>query len=105
RPGAVPARVMRVDELPGRPVQMRDLPDDPLPQGGVLANLLELLVGERPGLEEHAVGDADLAQVMQEEAVLELRIGEEVGLDARGEEESELGHALGVSPGLVVAEL
>ena len=39
---------------------------------GVLAHELPLLRGQRAGLEQHAVGDADLADVVQEGDVLHL---------------------------------
>src|SRR5664280_524501 len=41
---------------------------------GVLAHELPLLTRQWPGLEEHAVGDADLADVVQERGVLHLSL-------------------------------
>src|SRR5881628_1837758 len=56
-------------------------------------------------LEEDRVGNADLAEVMQEEAVLELGIVGEARGDLARQLEGERRDSLGVVPGDVVAEL
>src|SRR5262249_7227464 len=57
------------------------------------------------GLQEDRVGHADLAQVVQQEAVLERRIGGEPGRDALREEEPEAGDAGAVAPARPAAQL
>src|SRR6266536_1427568 len=69
------------------------------------AHLLELVRIESAGLPQNRVGDADLADVVKEEAVLELRLGSELGVEPTGQLESQGRHALRVSPGHVVAQL
>ena len=64
-----------------------------------------LAVGQRAGLEEDVVGDADLADVVQEEAVLETWVPGEARSCLPGEVESEDGNPLGVLPAGVVPQL
>ena len=69
---------------------------------GVLAHELPLLGGQRTGLEQHAVGDADLADVVQEGNVLELVHALLGPAELLGEHGGVGGDAAGVTERVVV---
>ena len=58
---------------------------------------------QRAGFEQDRIRDADLAQIVEEEAVLQLRIVEQVAVDRPCKLECEPRDPLGVATGLVVA--
>ena len=79
--GAVPALVVVVDDGHGAPEE-GDALDEAAPQLRMGAHDLPLVHAEAAGLEQDAVGDADLADVVEEDAVLEiphLAVGHAVG--------------------------
>ncbi len=69
---------------------------------GVLAHELPLLARQRAGLEQHAVGDADLADVVQEGDVLHLFEALLGPAELAPEHGHVGGHAAGVAEGVVV---
>src|SRR5919201_637667 len=85
--------------------EVGDLGEDLLAEQRVALELASLVLVERRLLQEHGVGDAELADVVEEEAVLELRVAEEVRRDALGEPKREGGDALGVLARRVVPQL
>ena len=60
---------------------------------------------ERPGLPQHVVGDPDLADVVQQEAVLDALVVEQGGIDDLRELRRVLRHAVGVRAGAEVLGL
>ena len=62
--------MMGQDDL-GRAAQEFDLPQHPRPHFRVVAHHHPLLLGQRPGLQQHLVGDADLPHVVKEGAAPE----------------------------------
>ena len=66
------------------------------------ASITPLPVVEPPGLSEDAIGDADLADVMEQEAVLGARVIHQLGADRPGQLERVALHALGVGAGACV---
>ncbi len=103
--GAVPALVVRGGDPRGGAVQVRNLGEDPLAEGDVSFHQSELLTVELAGLEQDRVGHADLSDVVEEEAVLELGVVHEIGSDPLGEAERQLRDSSCVRAGLVVAQL
>src|SRR5712691_7446483 len=101
--GAVPAFVVCCDDVAGEAAEVGDSAEDLLSERDVAAHLLELVLVEWSWLEYDAVGDADLADVVQEEAVFELGVVCELGRDLFGEAEGELGDSCGVGAGFVVS--
>jgi len=100
--GAVPALVVGEHDLAG------DLAEACLGHEGgadvgVPVHHLALLVSERPRLEEHLVGDADLANVVEQEAEDDLRVVGEQRIDRHAHRLAERGDPLDVTAGGLVA--
>src|SRR5438128_1548836 len=103
-PGAVPALVVVIHDGHGAP-EKGDALDEAAPEVRVGAHDLPLVGREGPGLEEDAVRDADLADVVKEHAVLdvtELAVGQSVGA---GKGQGVADHAPGVSVGAHVTRV
>ncbi len=66
----------------------------------MLAHLVEFGGRQRSGLQKRRVRDTDHPDVVQAEAVRELRVESDLGRDLLGEGESKLGHARCVRRGL-----
>ena len=73
--GAVPLLVVRADHLAREPIQVRRVGDDPLAEPRMLADLVQLAFVQRPLLEQDRVRHGEHADVVEPEAVLELRVG------------------------------
>jgi hypothetical protein len=85
---------------------VEDLLDDALAEARVVPDLLQLAGVEHSGLEENGVANAQHADVVEEEADLELRVAGQLRRDtAGGELEREVRDALGMAPRVVAPEL
>jgi hypothetical protein len=104
-PRPVPALVVADDDLARSSVKVSDADNDPLAQAGMLLHRQPLVIGQRAWLEQDRVGDADLAHVVEEKAVLELEVLREVRRDPLGDRERQRGDPLGVLARPVVAQL
>ena len=100
----VPAAVEVLVVVPhaGHELVAEERPRDLGADAGVLADELPLLRGQRPGLEQHAVRDADLADVVQEGDVLQLAQALVVPPELAPEQRRIPGHAAGVAERVVV---
>lgn len=79
--------------------------EEMLAEGGVHLDGAALAFVEAVGLGQDRVGNADLADVVEEGGVAKLGISRELRVDHRGQFEREVGDASGVLAGLVVSEL
>ena len=95
---------MAGDDIECEAGQIGDLLEDALAENRMKSHLFELVWIERARLPEDPVRDSDLADVMEQEPVFELGLGSELGIDAAGQLQSQRGHALRVSTGLVVTQ-
>jgi hypothetical protein len=73
--------VVRADDLDRVVLEEGDAAEHLRAEHGVRLHQAPLLVGERPGLAEHFVRDRDLADVVQQEAVLQRGLVGEHGVD------------------------
>jgi 3-oxoadipate enol-lactonase len=84
---------------------MRNAGQNPLAEDDVEPHLLELIGSQRTRLQQHRVPDPDLAEIVEQEAVLQLGLVGELRGDALGQCERKARNALGVSAGLIVTKL
>ena len=103
---AVPALVMGAHNVEALALQERDLGEHLLAEERVLLHARALVGRQRPRLLEDLVGDPDLADVVQEEAVFDASVArDEVGID-HGHELERIAHdALGMIVGAGVLPL
>ena len=102
---AVPALVVRAHDVHAGPLQQRDAREHLLAEDRVGLHQRALRLGERCGLLQHPVRDADLADVVQQEPVLGRRIVRELGVHRARELERVALHALRVRAGARVLRL
>jgi hypothetical protein len=69
--------VVRADDPQAVPVEQRDAGEHLLAEDRVVPEHPPLAARERARLAEHAVGDPDLPDVVEEEAVLDARVVQE----------------------------
>ena len=86
----------------GHELVAEERPGDLGADAGVLADELPLLGGQRSGLEQHAVRDADLADVVEEGDVLQLGQALVVPSELATQQRRVAGHAAGVAERVVV---
>jgi hypothetical protein len=99
---AVPALVVGDDDLP-RDRRETGSGDQSLADLGMLAHDVDLAEVEWAGLEEHRVRHTDLADIVEQEAEGDLRIGREGGVDHLTQRDAERRDALDVATGDGVA--
>ena len=92
-----------LDAVGVTPERLPRLGNDALAENRVVPHRLPLACRQRARFEQDRIRDADLAQIVQEEAVLQLRIVEQVAVDRPCKLECEPRDPLGVATGLVVA--
>ena len=103
---AVPSLVVRESDLPGQPAQFRIAPREQLrTQDRVLLHRLELHCIQTPRLEQDAVGNPDLAHIMQRRRLADQRDKIRSESESRGEPRRGPAHTHGVLRGLDVAVL
>lgn len=88
-----------------RGAQEAHLVDELHPVLHVLAHLGLLVEVEWAGLQEDAVGDPQLADVVQQEAVDQLRIRGQVRFEVLGQDQPVVGHPVDVPAGDLVADV
>ena len=94
----VPALVMRANDLDAGIVQEGDAADHLRPEEGVRLHHPPLGLVQLDRLEQDLVGHADLADVVEKEAVLERGVGRELGIDCARQLERVALHALRMLP-------
>src|SRR5205814_9961407 len=78
-PAAVPALVVRADDLETCPVEQHHVREHPLADQGVRLHQPPLVRVERPRLAEHAVRAPDLADIVEQKTVLGAPVAKELG--------------------------
>ena len=99
---AVPPLVVGADDPQPQALEEGDPAEHLLAEQRVRPHRAPLPIVERAGLLEDAVRDPDLADVMEQEAVLGARILHQLGADRPGQLERVALHALGVGAGACV---
>ena len=102
---AVPALVMRADDLEPRAAQERDAAQELLAEHGVRLHQPALGRGQRPGLLQDPVRDPDLADVVEHEAVGDAFVLADLGCGDLRELDRVAAHALRVLAGPVILRL
>ena len=97
--------MVRAHDVEPLSLQERHVAEDLRADRRVLLDLLPLGAGERAALLQDLVGDADLADVVEQEAVLEAGVVEQRGVDSLGERQRVVLDALGVLSGLRILRL
>ena len=69
--------MVRANDADSLPLKQRHMRDEALADQRVLLDAFALRTVERPGLQQHVVGDPDLPDVVQQEAPFECRVVDE----------------------------
>jgi hypothetical protein len=101
---AVPALVVAADHLHGA-AQRLDAGHHLDPEQRVGPHHLPLAGVQRTGLVEHRLGDADLADVVEQEPVAQLLVGGQLGVDGLGQGDRVVVGPLEMGPGARVLGL
>src|SRR6185503_21259978 len=97
--------VMGADDLDPTALDERDVADEAVPDQRVLLDDAPLDAVERPRLEEDAVGDPDLPDVVEQEAPFDRRVVDQRWIELERQPRRIGADAAGMRVGLSVARL